>query len=114
MRIEQVLTNLLDNALKYSSAPTKVSVLVRGVACDSPCQRVVIAIRDQGYGISREHLPHVFERFYRVRPSDGGAIEGAGLGLYVAAEIVRRHGGDIWVESVVEEGSTFFVSLPLV
>ena len=68
-------------------------------------------MQDEGIGITPEHLPHVFERFYKPGPQQ--AISGLGVGLYICQEIVERHGGRIWAESEVGKGSTFRVELPL-
>lgn len=113
-RLEQVLTNLLTNALKFSAAETTVTVTLRGEPATGPAEEVLIAVHDQGCGISQEQQKHLFERFYRARTHNNATVEGLGLGLYVAGEIVKRHAGRIWVESTIGAGSTFFVSLPLV
>lgn len=106
-RIEQVLTNLLDNALKYSSPDSKVLIEV------TPWEsEVAISVRDTGPGIPPEHLPRIWERFYRVDKSRSRMHGGAGLGLSIAKEIVEAHGGRIWVESKVGEGSVFTFTLP--
>ena len=110
-RIGQVLTNLLSNALKYSPSEEPVALSVQ-VDDGEAMLRVV----DHGPGIPTESLPHVFERFYRVPgvSVQTGSGVGLGLGLYICAEIIERHGGRIWVESVLEQGSVFTVALPLV
>jgi PAS domain S-box-containing protein len=105
-RIEQVITNLVQNAVKYSGDSRKidVSVLVDG-------EEAVIGVRDYGVGIPATQQPHIFERFYRasnVRTHRSGL----GLGLYISHNIVRRHGGRMWLESIEGKGSTFYFSLP--
>jgi len=105
LRIEQVLRNLLDNAVKYSDGGL---IVVRAEHVGS---EVVISVADQGCGISPEHLNRLFERFYRVR-DNGRRVQGAGLGLPIAREIVEAHGGRIWARSEVGKGSTFYFSLP--
>jgi excisionase family DNA binding protein/PAS domain S-box-containing protein len=107
-RIGQVLTNLLTNAIKYSPNATKVVVT-------SSCtqQEVTLCVQDFGIGIAKEKLPQVFERFFRVAGTREETFPGLGLGLYVSAEIIQRHGGKIWVESVKGSGSTFCFTLPL-
>jgi signal transduction histidine kinase len=70
-------------------------------------------VRDEGYGISKEDQSHIFDRFHRIRTEDNTKVEGLGLGLYVSHEIVRQHGGRMWVESQLGRGSTFYFSLPL-
>jgi signal transduction histidine kinase len=105
-RLEQVIQNLLTNAVKYSPEGGLVSV---GVQVDDTT--VTVSVRDQGLGIPAEDLPHVFERFYRVEGTR--RLEGSGLGLYICNEIVSAHGGRTWVESEGPgHGSTFFFSLP--
>lgn len=107
VRLEQVLINLLDNAFKYSPQGGRVQVKVSrtdGAA--------LVEVRDEGIGIEPEHLPHVFERFYK--PTRQQAVyAGLGVGLYISKQIVEHHGGRIWVESQLGEGSSFFVELPL-
>ena len=110
-RIEQVLNNLISNARKYSRAGT--DVVVRVEACQPP-DAVCIRVSDQGIGIAPDDLTHIFDQFYRASGDPTIHVEGLGLGLYITADIVARHGGRIWVESEVGIGSTFFVTLPFV
>ena len=74
---------------------------------------MIISVQDEGIGISEEDQPHIFERFYRAPTSEHAGIEGLGLGLYIAHEIVTHHGGRLWLESKPGKGSTFHFSLPL-
>lgn len=112
-RIDQVVSNLLSNAIKYSPADSEIELGVRRKqAPQGTGQEVVIWIKDHGIGIAPHDLPHVFERFYRAEGRDR-AISGFGIGLYLARELVRAHGGRIWVESEIGQGSTFFFVLPL-
>ena len=106
-RVEQVLRNLLDNAVKYS--PAGGLVVVRGEVRE---REVVISVADQGGGIAPEHLNRLFEKFYRIESALGRHVVGSGLGLPIARTIVESHGGRIWAESQVGEGSTFFFTLP--
>ena len=107
-KIEQVIMNLVDNAVKYSPAGGEVSVsLLR----DS--QKVEFKVSDQGVGIPPEHLPYIFDKFHRVDNRATREIYGTGLGLYVSKSIVEAHGGNIWVESEPGVGSTFHFTLPL-
>jgi PAS domain S-box-containing protein len=110
-RIGQVVTNLLSNALKYSPPERPVTLSLRREG-----DRALIAVHDEGSGIPAEELPHIFDRFYRVPGVEvkSGSTVGLGLGLYICQEIVERHGGHIWAESTLGQGSTFSVSLPLV
>ncbi len=107
-RIEQVLRNLLDNAVKYS--PRGGVVVVRGEVREG---EVVISVADQGVGIAPEHLNRLFEKFFRVKTVLGRHVVGSGLGLPIARTIVESHGGRIWAESQVGQGSTFYFTLPL-
>ena len=107
-RFEQVLNNLISNALKYSLFAKSVVV---GIARKE--EQAVVWVQDKGKGMSEQEQTHVFERFYRVHPDANVHVKGLGLGLYIAREIINRLGGRIWVESKVDEGSTFYVSLPL-
>ncbi len=105
-RFEQILENLLSNALKYS--PAHSPVLVTFTHDDS---WVTVTVKDEGVGIAPEELPKLFSRFYRA--SSGAGTEGIGLGLYIAKSAVEGLGGRIWVESVLGQGSTFYFSLPV-
>ena len=106
-QLMQLLVNLVDNALKYTPAGGSVAVVVAG---DSDQLTARVSVRDTGVGIDPEHLPHVFERFYRVDPARAGG--GVGLGLAISLWIAEVHGGCIDVESHPEVGSTFTVRLP--
>jgi signal transduction histidine kinase len=106
-RIEQVLRNLLDNAIKYSLEGGLV--VVRGQVHQD---EVVISVADQGVGIAPEHLNRLFEKFFRVESGLGRHVVGSGLGLPIARTIVESHAGRIWAESRVGEGSTFYFTLP--
>jgi two-component system phosphate regulon sensor histidine kinase PhoR len=106
-RLEQVLTNLIDNALKYTPAGGRISVAV------SPRNgEVEVSITDTGRGIPADDLPHVFERFYRADRSRTRGSGGTGLGLAIAKHIIEAHGGHISVRSRRNEGTTFTVTLP--
>ncbi len=105
-RIGQVVANLLTNAIKYTPQGGPVAVrqsLVGNV--------VTVSVQDWGIGIPEEKQAHVFERFYRVRGPEHQTFPGLGLGLYLSAEIIKRQGGRIWVESQAGAGSTFFFTL---
>lgn len=108
MRIGQVLTNLLTNAVKYSDKNTDISVQLRTVA-----NVAMVMVEDKGKGIPKEKLEKVFRPFYRaLEEDDRNAISGSGLGLYISREIVRQHGGRMWVESEEGKGSQFYFTLP--
>jgi PAS domain S-box-containing protein len=106
LRIEQVLLNLLDNAVKYSPRGGEIVV-----ECSQPTSDVVrIAVRDHGIGLAATEQEPVFERFYQVDASE--RTTGLGLGLYISREIVDRHGGRIWAESPPDGGTRFVLELP--
>ncbi len=107
-RIGQVLINLLNNAIKYS--PQADRVLVR-ITKDS--DKVIVSVQDFGIGIAKEHQHRIFERFYQVTDSEEPTYPGLGIGLHISCEIVKRHGGQLWVESKKGEGATFHFALPL-
>jgi two-component system phosphate regulon sensor histidine kinase PhoR len=108
LRLEAIVSILLDNAVKYSPPGSPV-VCELGTGVGSASLRV----SDRGVGIASEHLDKLFGRFQRVPLRDGRRIAGTGLGLYVAREQARAHGGDITVDSEPEVGSTFTLTLPL-
>jgi len=107
-RIAQVLRNLLDNAVKYS--PQGGIIVVRGQVRES---EVVISVADQGVGIAPQDLNRLFEKYFRVESGLGRHVVGSGLGLPIAQTIVESHGGRIWAESKLGQGSTFYFTLPL-
>jgi signal transduction histidine kinase len=104
-----VVQNLMGNAIKYTPEGGDVSVAV-----DLSATELNIEVRDSGIGISEEDQAHVFEKFYRANDPRLGDITGSGLGLALAYEIIRLHGGEMTVESVLNEGSLFRVTLPIV
>jgi len=108
-KIGQVINNFISNALKYSPMGTEVRV-----SCISDKHGSVVSVRDAGMGIEESDIAHLFERYYRVEKHDTKSIAGFGIGLYLCAEIVKRHNGKIWVESEIKNGSVFHFSLPAV
>jgi PAS domain S-box-containing protein len=106
-RLEQVLNNLISNAIKYSPRGKRIEIGGRA----SPTE-VVLSVTDQGPGIPLEEQPRVFERFYRGARHRNQSIPGAGLGLFLAKAVVEAHRGRIWVESQPGEGTTFSFSIP--
>jgi two-component system sensor histidine kinase VicK len=109
-RLKQVVLNLLDNALKYTESGGSISVRLEG---DTRRNRLACVIEDTGEGIPSEDLPHIFDKLYRVHRLHGVPVEGSGLGLTLAREIIHAHGGDIKVESEVGVGSTFTFEVPI-
>lgn len=108
VRISQLVFNLIDNAIKYTPGGGRVELALRDEG-----GKAVFRVRDTGVGISREDLPYIFDRFYRVDKVRTRDVHGAGLGLSICREIALAHGGSIEVESEPGAGSTFIVSLPI-
>jgi two-component system, OmpR family, phosphate regulon sensor histidine kinase PhoR len=106
--IHQVFSNLIDNALKYAGTGGRLVLGARNAE-----RGVEFYVRDFGVGISSEHLPRLFERFYRVDKARSRESGGTGLGLAIAKHIVLAHGGAIRAESELNHGSVFFFTLPL-
>jgi len=107
MRIEQVIINFLTNAIKYSPGTSEVKINVK-----LEHDQVYVGVRDYGIGIGPEQQKSVFEKFYRVEETSPH-FQGLGIGLYISAEIIRRHGGDVGVNSTLGEGSEFYFTIPL-
>ena len=108
-RIERILDNLIDNAIKYSPGGGEISVSAR-----SEGDSVLVGVRDHGLGISPDDRAKLFQPFQRLETQlSGTAIQGVGLGLVVCRRLVEAHGGRIWVESELGQGSTFYFTLPL-
>lgn len=105
-RLREVLQNLLDNAIKYTS---EGSVTVSLTGNDNVAQ---VQVQDTGQGIAEDDIPHLFQKFYRVDNTLTRAIGGTGLGLYIARKVLDLYNGQIWVESQLGHGSTFFINLP--
>jgi PAS domain S-box-containing protein len=108
LRLERILYNLLENALKYSSRGGEIRVSAK-----LEKEHLVIGVSDQGVGISLHDQSRLFEPFQRLEKSAVDGVKGAGLGLLVCRRLVEAHGGRIWVESEPDRGSTFFFTLPL-
>ena len=106
-RIDQVMVNLVNNAVKYASESEDIHILIERQAT-----HVKVSVSDKGPGIDPEKVQHLFNRYYRA-DSTGNQISGLGLGLYISSEIIEKHGGQMGVESVVGQGSTFWFTLPL-
>lgn len=106
-KITQVIDNIMNNALKYS--PDGGTITCRLMETHNS---VVLSITDEGLGIPRKDLQHIFERFYRVDKARARSMGGTGLGLAISREVLMLHGGRIWATSVENKGSTFFISLP--
>jgi signal transduction histidine kinase len=107
-RIGQVLRNLLNNAFAYTPPMGDVRIAAR-----RDDGRVQVSVYNSGPGIDAEHLPNLFERFYRADRSRSRSTGGSGLGLAIVKQLVEAHGGDVWVESAPGQGATFYFTLPL-
>ena len=105
----QVIDNIMNNAIKYSPDGGKITCRLMETH-----NSIVISITDEGLGIPRKDIGHVFDRFYRVDKARARSMGGTGLGLAISKEVVQLHGGKIWVTSVENKGSTFFISLPYI
>jgi signal transduction histidine kinase len=108
LRVERILYNLLENAAKYSPSGSRIRVTARAEP-----GRIVVAVKDQGSGLSASDQARLFTPFERLEQGTLNVIRGAGLGLIVCRSLVEAHGGEIWVESRKGRGSTFFFSLPV-
>jgi len=108
-RFDQVLRNLLDNAVKYSPPGSRVTIVAQ---YQPERQRVIIGVSDQGIGIRPEDQERIFSPNERIARAETENIWGVGLGLFIVKELVEMMGGEVWVESELNRGSTFFFSLP--
>ena len=106
--MEQAIVNLLDNAIKYSNSDSKIQVEVL-----SKDEGITICVSDQGLGIPKEHLPRLFERFYRVDKARSRKLGGTGLGLSIVKHIALAHNGRVDVKSEIDKGSVFSLHLPV-
>lgn len=106
--LERAITNLIDNAIKYTPNGGEIKVSVTQI--DGAIQ---ISVADTGYGISPENQKMLFERHVRIPRKEHKRVKGSGLGLFIVRSVARRHGGDAWVESVLDQGSVFYIRIPL-
>lgn len=107
-RLEQVITNIISNAVKYTPDGGEVTV-----DCEFKYTHAVLTVRDTGIGIPKEDLPRIFERFYRVDKARSRKQGGTGLGLAIAKEIIEAHGGEIKIESQQRRGTVVTITLPV-
>lgn len=113
-RMVQVLTNLLSNAIRFSPAASTIHIHVESLSCDGmPPHCLRFSVADQGRGIPPEKLEYIFERFQQVDTSDSREKSGSGLGLAICQNIIQQHDGQIWAESVLNQGSTFYFTVPV-
>ena len=108
-KIASVISNMISNAVKYSSKGTAITI-----RCLANKEMAIVSVTDEGIGIAPQDLSRVFDRYFRVEAHQTRHISGFGIGLYLSAEIITRHGGKIWAESELGKGSTFYFSIPLV
>jgi two-component system phosphate regulon sensor histidine kinase PhoR len=113
IRVRQALVNLIDNGIKYTPTGGRVAVTAAFSAGGDGARAVTIRVMDTGIGIPARDLPHVFDKFYRVKSKATSGIAGTGLGLAITRTIVESVGGRIRVESVEDAGTTFIVELPV-
>lgn len=106
-KINSVISNLVSNAVKYSPKHTVIQI-----ACKAGQNEITVSVKDAGIGIKPGDADKIFDRYYRVENNNTRHISGFGIGLYLSAEIINRHGGKIWLESEPGKGSTFYFSLP--
>jgi len=105
--LEQVFSNLISNAVKYNRSKGTATITIK-----DKDKSVVVEVQDTGIGIAPEHLPFIFDQFYRVNRKEGQKTKGTGLGLSIAKKIVEAHEGTIRAISEPGKGSTFTVTLP--
>lgn len=108
-RVGQVLINLLSNAIKYSPPNSKIIVQAQANK-----ENYMVSVQDFGVGVPKEDQPRIFERYFQAKGSKRDTFPGLGLGLYISSEIVKRQGGNIWVQSDEKIGATFYFTLPIV
>jgi two-component system sensor histidine kinase VicK len=108
-KFTQVIGNLLSNAIKYSPSGGKVILSAR---YDKEHKQIIISVSDEGIGISKEDKAQLFTTFHRIKRPETQGIRGSGLGLYIAKEWIQAMGGKIWLDSELNEGSIFYISIP--
>jgi two-component system phosphate regulon sensor histidine kinase PhoR len=112
-QLERVLTNVIENAVKFTPAGGTVSVEVHPATGPAGRPAVMVVVADTGMGIPADELPQVFDRFFRAANAQSEVVPGTGLGLAIVREIVQAHGGEVTASSVLGEGTTFRISLPV-
>jgi PAS domain S-box-containing protein len=110
--LRQAVGNLVDNAIKYTPSGGTVTVGLT-VRTRGRGKQAIVTVSDTGIGIAPEDQVRLFEKFYRIKRDDVPDVSGTGLGLSIVKSIIERHGGDVWVDSGLNEGSTFYIGLPL-
>ena len=105
-RLSQVLKNLLVNAIKFTDHGSI------SIEAEKKNDHILISVKDTGIGISKDDIKKIFNKFYQAYTGDDRKNEGTGLGLFICKEIVQKHNGEIWAESILREGSKFTIKLP--
>src|SRR5690606_22172877 len=108
LRIYQVLTNFITNAVKYSPEGSDIEISVK-----QENKRIVLGVKDSGVGISKQDQIRIFERFFQATNDSKNGVISLGMGLYISKQIINEHGGKIWVKSKKGAGSTFYFNLPI-
>ncbi len=108
-KIEQIMVNFVNNSIKYAPKSKEIYIWIQKLK-----EVVKVSVMDKGPGIAPENLQYLFDRYYRVESNENHYSSGLGLGLYISSEIIKKHGGEIGVESELEKGSTFWFTLPLI
>jgi two-component system phosphate regulon sensor histidine kinase PhoR len=108
MHIKNVVTNLVDNAIKYSNNGTSLEIQT-----NNKQEGILLSIEDNGIGMSKETVKHIFDKFYRIPTGNIHNVKGFGLGLYYVKNMVDAHGGHVEVNSEINKGSRFDIYLPL-
>jgi histidine kinase len=106
-KLKRVVLNIVGNSVKYKGDfPLTIDIFVKKEGV-----RIIVEIKDNGKGISKEHIPYIFDRFYRGDSSRNTSVGGSGLGLAICKQIIEKHGGNMWVESIKNKGTSIFFSL---
>jgi signal transduction histidine kinase len=113
-KVEQVLLNLVHNAIKFSPPASTITLSVEDGQSDTETGQefLLVGVQDRGRGVPPEHRDRIFEKFYQVETGLTRSVSGTGLGLYICKNLVEAHGGRIWVEAAAEGGSVFCFTLP--
>ena len=112
-KIRMVIENLLDNGIKYTSRGGKITMSIKDDNLNSSNQSLKIIISDTGVGIPEDEQKKIFRKFFRASNARLQEPDGSGIGLYIAKDIIERHGGALWFESKEGQGTTFFITLPV-
>lgn len=112
-KIRMVLENIVDNAVKYTPAGGEINIKISDERLNSADPTIIVSIIDSGIGISPEETDKVFQKFFRASNAIKTEPDGSGLGLFIARDIIEKHGGSIWFKTGLNQGTNFTISLPL-